>query len=217
MALQLKNTFDYTPSVGWQLDPFGHSAVQASLLTSEVGFNALFFGRIDYQDLEKRRNEKRCEGVWSSSPSLGTHVFWGLSGSFGGNYGAPESFCFDTLCGDEPIVSNEGSAEYNLDTKVKEFVHVLVTQAAQSQGNNIMLTMGSDFQVSSECVPGVRARAVPTYFIFYIVIAHLLSSHVYFFHQTRSSMRMHTKALKTWTHSGRAFEVFRKQGNLIMT
>jgi len=142
----LKNTFDYIPSIGWQLDPFGHSATQSSLLTSGVGFNALFFGRIDYQDLEKRRNEKRCEGVWSSSPSLGTNVFWGLTGSYGGNYGAPESFCFDTLCGDEPIVSNERSAEYNLDRKAREFVDVMITQAAQTRGNNIMLTMGSDFQ-----------------------------------------------------------------------
>ena len=37
------------PSVGWQLDPFGHSATQAALLSAEVGFTGLFFGRIDYQ------------------------------------------------------------------------------------------------------------------------------------------------------------------------
>jgi hypothetical protein len=37
------------PRVGWQLDPFGHSATQAALLSAEVGFDGLFFGRIDYQ------------------------------------------------------------------------------------------------------------------------------------------------------------------------
>ena len=35
--------------VGWQIDPFGHSASQAALLSAEVGFDSLFFGRIDYQ------------------------------------------------------------------------------------------------------------------------------------------------------------------------
>ena len=32
------------PTVGWQLDPFGHSATQASLLPAEAGFDALYFG-----------------------------------------------------------------------------------------------------------------------------------------------------------------------------
>ena len=42
------------PTVGWQLDPFGHSATQAALLSAEVGFDGLFFGRLDYQDLATR-------------------------------------------------------------------------------------------------------------------------------------------------------------------
>jgi alpha-mannosidase len=35
--------------VGWQIDPFGHSSTQASLMSTLVGFDALFFGRSDYQ------------------------------------------------------------------------------------------------------------------------------------------------------------------------
>ena len=78
----LKEEFDYVPSVGWQLDPFGHSSTQASLMTSEVGFNALYFGRIDYQDLDQRHSSKNCEGIWDASRNLkDTSVFWGLTGS----------------------------------------------------------------------------------------------------------------------------------------
>lgn len=38
----------YLPTTGWQIDPFGHSREFASIL-SQIGFNALFLGRIDYQ------------------------------------------------------------------------------------------------------------------------------------------------------------------------
>ncbi|THF95734.1 hypothetical protein TEA_025327 [Camellia sinensis var. sinensis] len=68
----IKEEFDVTPRIGWQIDPFGHSAVQAYLLGAEVGFDSLFFGRIDYQDRAKRKNEKSLEVVWRGSKSLGS-------------------------------------------------------------------------------------------------------------------------------------------------
>ena len=47
----LNMTFGKIPSVGWQIDPFGHSATHASLLLGLMGYDALFFGRADYQVL----------------------------------------------------------------------------------------------------------------------------------------------------------------------
>ena len=92
----LKEAFgeDGLVTVGWQLDPFGHSATQAALLSAEVGFDGLFFGRIDYQDLDIRHKESRNEFIWRASPSLGdsSQIFSGLTGEYGGNYGPPSGF-----------------------------------------------------------------------------------------------------------------------------
>ena len=43
-----------------------------------MGFDALFFGRLDYQDKEKRMNDKALEWIWTpNSESLGeeTNIF----------------------------------------------------------------------------------------------------------------------------------------------
>lgn len=37
-----------------------------------MGFDALYFGRIDYQDRAKRSGEKKLEVVWQGSKSRGS-------------------------------------------------------------------------------------------------------------------------------------------------
>ena len=58
------------PKIGWQIDPFGHSREQASLL-AQMGFDGLFFGRADYQDIQARNQSKTKEMVWKGSTNLG--------------------------------------------------------------------------------------------------------------------------------------------------
>ncbi len=146
----LKKELGVIPKVGWQIDPFGHSATQGSLMTSGFGFDALYFGRIHYVDLENRQKEAQCEGIWSSkaspfsSTSALSSVFWGLTGSNRGNYGAPDNFCFDSLCADEPLV---GLSKDDLRNRTRDFLTSVGIQASQTKGRNVLLTMGSDFQV----------------------------------------------------------------------
>lgn len=49
--LFIEETFgsEARPTIAWQIDPFGHSAEQASLF-SLMSFDGLFFGRIDHDD-----------------------------------------------------------------------------------------------------------------------------------------------------------------------
>lgn len=138
----LKRELGVTPKVGWQLDPFGHSATQASLLTKGVGFDALYFGRIDHQDLDLRHQTQECEGLWASSRAINTSAFWGLTGSYSGNYGPPRGFCFSTFCHDEYLINMNRTG---LIEQIKMLVQELKVQSDRTKGNHIMLTMGEDF------------------------------------------------------------------------
>jgi len=140
----------YTPKVGWQIDPFGHSNTHA-WLSDEFGFDSLFFGRIDYQDMIKRKVEKNLEFIWKGSQSLPeAQVFTGVFSS--GNYGPPAGFCFDTTCTwcrDDPVVNDDKLETYNLDSYVNAFIEALEKETTISRGKTIMMKMGTDFTWSN--------------------------------------------------------------------
>ncbi|CAG2123534.1 unnamed protein product, partial [Medioppia subpectinata] len=71
---------DFLPTTGWQIDPFGHTREYGSIL-SQMGFNALFQGRIDYQDKEKRMKEKSMEMIWKTDDNLryNNYMFTGIT------------------------------------------------------------------------------------------------------------------------------------------
>ena len=73
-----------------------------------------------------------------------------MTGSYGGNYGAPDGFCFDSFCDEAvPVQDDTYLHDYNVDARVADFVDQAVAQAKMTQGNHIMFTMGSDFQYES--------------------------------------------------------------------
>lgn len=66
------------PKVGWQIDPFGHSREHGSIL-SQLGFDGVFLGRLDYRDKENRRKEKTLDFIWQTSANLGINVHYPAS------------------------------------------------------------------------------------------------------------------------------------------
>ncbi|KAF9618950.1 hypothetical protein IFM89_002945 [Coptis chinensis] len=141
----IKKEFDQVPRVGWQIDPFGHSAVQAYLLGAELGFDALFFARIDYQDRAKRLDDKTLEVVWRGSKSLGStsQIFTGI---FPRHYDPPDGFVFDINDVSPPIQDDMSLFDYNVQERVDDFVAAAVAQANVTRTNHIMWTMGTDFR-----------------------------------------------------------------------
>jgi hypothetical protein len=67
-----------------------------------MGFDGLFFGRADIQDYAQRYRNKTMEMIWKGSDNLGEQS-WLFSGPLANVYEPPGSFCFDELCGDDPI------------------------------------------------------------------------------------------------------------------
>uniref|UniRef100_A0A7N0USJ5 Alpha-mannosidase n=1 Tax=Kalanchoe fedtschenkoi TaxID=63787 RepID=A0A7N0USJ5_KALFE len=141
----IKKQFNKVPRAGWQIDPFGHSAVQGYLLGAELGFDSVHFARIDYQDRAKRKVDKSLEVIWQASITFGSsaQIF---ANAFPVHYSPPESFHFEVLDDDVPVQDNHHLFDYNVDQRVADFINAAMTQANVTRGNHIMWTMGDDFQ-----------------------------------------------------------------------
>ncbi|XP_057312440.1 lysosomal alpha-mannosidase-like isoform X2 [Hydractinia symbiolongicarpus] len=142
----IEDTFgaDARPTVAWHIDPFGHSAEQASLF-SLMSFDGFFFGRIDEADKIKRLKEQRMEMIWRGSRNYETksQIFTGVTYNV---YAPPRGFCFDDNCHDPPIQDNDRLFDNNVEERVQAFVDITCQQASSYKTNHIMLTMGEDFQ-----------------------------------------------------------------------
>ncbi|KAJ8951630.1 hypothetical protein NQ318_012300 [Aromia moschata] len=132
------------PRVSWQIDPFGHSREQASLLT-QMGMDAIFFARFDYRDIAKRRSEKTMDMLWTGSANLGSESNLFASGLYH-QYNCPAGFCFDIKCNDPPIITNPNSPEYNWENRINEFVNFIKEQSQFYPTSHILITLGDDFQ-----------------------------------------------------------------------
>ncbi|XP_021907952.1 alpha-mannosidase [Carica papaya] len=141
----LKEHFNKTPRAGWQIDPFGHSAVQAYLLGAELGFDSVHFARIDYQDRAKRKDDKSLEVVWQGSKTFGSssQIF---ANAFPVHYSPPKGFHFEVNDDFVPVQDNLLIFDYNVNQRVDDFVSAALTQANVTRTNHIMWTMGDDFQ-----------------------------------------------------------------------
>jgi hypothetical protein len=149
----LKEEFGYVPRIGWQIDPFGHSSVQAGAMGAAMGFDAMFFGRADFEDMKARKELRQLEFLWRGTGAGPTTcdmdgmIFTGNFAS--GNYGPPDGFNFESSVSDTPVQDDTRLRGFNVDERVDLFVKRCHELAAVTRGDDIMFTMGSDFHYSS--------------------------------------------------------------------
>ncbi|KAJ0974238.1 hypothetical protein J5N97_016203 [Dioscorea zingiberensis] len=140
----IKKQFNKVPRIGWQIDPFGHSAVQSYLLGAELGFDSVHFARIDYQDRKKRSADKSLEVVWRGSKTFGStsQIF---ADAFPIHYSPPDGFHFEVDDDTPPVQDDPLLFDYNVEQRVNDFINAAITQANVTRTNHIMWTMGDDF------------------------------------------------------------------------
>uniref|UniRef100_A0A1X7VJH7 Alpha-mannosidase n=1 Tax=Amphimedon queenslandica TaxID=400682 RepID=A0A1X7VJH7_AMPQE len=135
----ISSNFGVQPLVGWQIDPFGHSSFQATAY-SLMGFSSGFISRIDFVEKYVRYYTSELEMMWQNSHSLG-HSMDLFTSILYPHYIPPPDFCFDELCTDSPIKDIEGAH----NNKVNEFISYSLNKGRHFKTNNILLTMGNDF------------------------------------------------------------------------
>jgi lysosomal alpha-mannosidase len=61
-------------------------------------------------------------------------------------YDPPDGFCWDASYQDEPLMDNPLLHDYNIDTRSQDFVNFVRTQRQSYPTNNLLVSMGMDFQ-----------------------------------------------------------------------
>ena len=148
----LQRELKVVPKVGWQIDPFGHSAFHA-VMSAQAGFLGTYHARIDYQDLDWRSNTKQREFMWQASPSLPEQVLLG-GVLLHGRYGPPDGFNWDITGIVEKLVTGRPmnivddmpwSDQNNVQNILERVYQEVNYDASATLDENVMWTMGSDF------------------------------------------------------------------------
>jgi len=133
----LKEEFNYVPEIAWFIDPFGHSASNAFIL-SKMGFKKIALVRIDYREKNYRKIKKSLEffyipfGQIDESVKIFTHV------------------TFDHYCTPPPLdpFILDQKLELGVDeikTKAEDLASIFKGYTDRLRHKNSLLMYGCDF------------------------------------------------------------------------
>lgn len=147
----LLKEFGVKPRIGWQIDPFGHSNTNARFF-AEMGFDALFFGRMDWGDDSTREIEKAYEFIWQPNKDtkkhdLGnqifTHKIWE---TYDWTPGPSFMFHDEGSSISRPFITDKNSAEFNADVIAAQVIKTLdETKSIKYLHDEIFQPWGGDF------------------------------------------------------------------------
>ena len=137
----VQETFNQTVQTAWHIDPFGHSAAQASIF-SQMGFNSWFIERIDYQDKDNRILNSNLETIWkphtfSDINYILTHV------NYMDYYKAPLNWCIDVICFTD-------STPFDAMQRMFKYATWVQNQTNFYGSNQIIHHVGGDFEWSKD-------------------------------------------------------------------
>ena len=131
----LKEEFEFTPTIGWDIDTFGHSDTNTRLY-AEMGFDAMFFSRLDGEEKAQRQGSDRAmtflwrpgQKDFGNQHQILTHVFTG-------DYCYPQGFFSgESFESDDAFISDETLQTFNAPDKMAQFVNYVQQQYGQRRG-----------------------------------------------------------------------------------
>ena len=136
----LLQEFGVKPRIGWHVDPFGHSNANPRLF-SDMGFDAWFFARLDFQDKAQRYHDHSMEFIWqpffqhlNNSAQIYTYAMY-------------DHYCYisgfdwdDKWYGSDPVVTNEELETFNADFKTNQFLAKAYEMLEVYNGDHILMT-----------------------------------------------------------------------------
>lgn len=110
-----KEHFGVSPKVGWDIDTFGHSDANARLL-GELGYEALFFSRMDEQEKAQRSGQKAMNFLWRPSTENLGNQYQLLTSVFKDDYCSPKGLLTgENYNADDYIETDRSLSSFNGD------------------------------------------------------------------------------------------------------
>lgn len=134
----LENEFGVYPTIGWQLDPFGHTQTNADIF-AQVGIDTLVFARWSvYTQSEKLKN-KEMQWIWETSDqnSLFAHY---LVDHYSPPF--PIDYWWETF-DDIDNVSIQNHLQFN--TRVEKIKNYAMNHSKRYKTPQVLLMYGEDF------------------------------------------------------------------------
>jgi hypothetical protein len=136
----LLKTFGVRPKIGWQIDPFGHSAMTPALFAN-LGYDATVINRIHFQQKSKFKATRHMEFLWegaklSNEEDLDLKIFTHVLHT---HYSAPRGFDFENP-GVSPV------SGYNANGRARDFINQMRQRQRAYRTNHILVPFGDDFK-----------------------------------------------------------------------
>lgn len=160
----LKREFDYVPKIGWHIDPFGHSNANARLF-AEMGFDAWFYARIDWNEREQRMEDKSMQWIWRpfwNNLGSSVEIFTGVLQDM---YWWPDGFSYDEReYYANPVIGDPTLETFNADKKSQHLYNYVSDMTTHYRGNHMFIPWGADFAYGNAHLNFASSDALIEYF-----------------------------------------------------
>ncbi|KYQ88699.1 alpha-mannosidase [Tieghemostelium lacteum] len=129
---------EYLPTTGWQIDPFGHSAVMP-YIQAQMGYKHLILNRIHWNYHDAFKRDKNLQFIWRGSPdTLGpkSDIFTHVLDDF---YVSPQPLNFE-----DQYKRSQGT-----DRLVQNLIQLGTERGKYYESPHVLITLGGDFNYAN--------------------------------------------------------------------